>query len=129
MKVFFCGGEFYFISSGRNESFEEFLYLSAGNIARPHLVTFLLDFTASIYKNCLHVFSHAYLTHICTVCMKLDAQCLSGHGDKSSHFLFIDTNTMHVFCTRCNDYVYDGEFERMERRVRADHIVAVTKSM
>eukprot|EP00041_Stephanoeca_diplocostata_P034275 m.1156223 g.1156223 ORF g.1156223 m.1156223 type:complete len:652 (-) comp24492_c0_seq4:3864-5819(-) len=66
---------------------------------------------------------------LCMHCVYVvDKVCLSGHGVKSSHFLFIDTSSMHIFCTKCNDYVYDGEFERIERRVRADYIVAATKS-
>ena len=46
-------------------------------------------------------------------------ECLQRHTDRTQHHLFLDASSKHAFCSFCNDYVYDGEFERLSRRARA----------
>lgn len=44
---------------------------------------------------------------------------LATHAERTGHYLFVDVSSKHVFCTKCDDYIYDGEFERISRRSRA----------
>ena len=48
--------------------------------------------------------------HCVHVCCK---DHIKTHSQAGSHHLFVDISSTHVFCTKCDDYVYDPEFERV----------------
>eukprot|EP00040_Diaphanoeca_grandis_P026009 m.144943 g.144943 ORF g.144943 m.144943 type:complete len:616 (+) comp30403_c0_seq1:309-2156(+) len=58
---------------------------------------------------------------LCLQCVFIGCQShIIAHAESANtHNLFIDIASGHVFCTKCKDYVYDPEFERIamsERR-------------
>lgn len=54
--------------------------------------------------------------HCVHVCCK---DHIKAHSQAGSHHLFVDISSTHVFCTKCDDYVYDPEFERVAWAERA----------
>jgi hypothetical protein len=59
--------------------------------------------------------------HVCLHCVFVGQRDrLAAHSERTGHYLFVDVSSKHVYCHTCADYVYDGEFERISRRTRAE---------
>lgn len=52
--------------------------------------------------------------YLCINCVYVCCKShLNAHTENTGHNLFIDVASKHVFCKKCDDYVYDPEFERV----------------
>ena len=56
---------------------------------------------------------------------------LKPHQEATGHCLFADVSTCNVFCSECNDYIYDPDFEQLlkhERGLLSDTALVPDKS-
>ncbi|EGG20150.1 hypothetical protein DFA_07270 [Cavenderia fasciculata] len=66
--------------------------------------------------------------HLCLQCFHLacwkDKHIIS-HFDKTGHYLAMDANLNQIYCNKCNDYIYDKQFEDIMENVRLEYAVSL----